>query len=122
MRSVTTNMNKQPQYGIRMNSRMKPEHRREDILKHAVKAASKCNYMHLTRELFAEQANCSPALISAYFGTMTEFRISVVEKAIEMENLKVISQVLIAADSNIKSLVDNIPIEVKQKALALVIQ
>jgi len=95
------------------SKRMMPEDRKAEILAHAVSVAAKSNYRQLTRRQVAEAADCSPALISSYFGTMAKFERIILRAAIRMENLSIIAQMLVSKDSRIPL----IPEELKNRAL-----
>lgn len=74
--------------------------RRESILKACIKLASKkgCNYKYITRQQIAESAECSPTLITHYFGNMRKLQKALVDYAIRTENVKVSIQALLNED------------------------
>lgn len=85
---------------------------RDKILEAAIKIANKPNGLSkLTRESVAFRANCSPALVSHYYGTMDRLRAAVIAQAVARELLPIIVQTIITGDKTV-------PLELKYKALA----
>lgn len=79
--------------------RLLPNDRKEQILSAAIVVASaRGGWSKLSREAVARQAACSDGLISAHFGTMVNFRRTVMRAAIKAENLSVIAQGLASGD------------------------
>lgn len=68
----------------------------------------------LTREAIAEHAECSPALVSYYLGTMSQMRRSVVRAAVAREVLPVVAQALAMGDK----VAQRAPAALKARALA----
>lgn len=80
-------------------SRLDPADRKEQIMAAAVQvAAAPGGWSRLTRSAVAGCAGCADALVSRYYGTMTNFRRAVMRQAIKGENLSVIAQGLAAGD------------------------
>lgn len=75
-----------------------PADRKAEILAAALRDARDVGYQQITRESVALRARCSPALISAYFGTMKRFRRAVMSAAVAQLDLEVIAQGLAAGD------------------------
>lgn len=94
-------------------SRQKPLDRKQQILDAAVKLAETKGYSHVTRDNIAACAECAPALISNYFGTMISLRRDIMRAAIRMRSLPVIAQGLAARDPHAQKAPD----ELKQAAL-----
>ena len=94
--------------------RLKPQKRKEQILNAALILAEKTNYIQLTRKSIADEAGCSEASVTKYFGTMTKLKRSVVRAAIVKEILAIIAQALVTKDRHVMK-ADN---DLKQKALA----
>ena len=70
--------------------RLKPKERKEQILTVALKIAANVGYANVTRQQVASAANIAPALVSKYFGTMKNFKRSVMRAAIKQEVLPII--------------------------------
>lgn len=76
-----------------MRTRLKPQDRKELIIDAALKVASRPGgWSSMTREAVAKAAEVSDALVSLHFGTMIQFRRSVMRAAIAREVLPVIAQ------------------------------
>jgi len=79
--------------------RMKPDDRKDEILKAALIVSEIHGYNKITRAQVARQASgCAESLVSNYFGTMADFRRKLMREAIATENLKIIAQGLVAED------------------------
>jgi len=71
------------------------EVRRETILTAALTVArSPGGWSTLTREAVAREAKCTDGLVSKYFGTMTDFRRTIMRAAIAQRDLRIIGQAL----------------------------
>jgi len=71
------------------------EVRRESILNAALEVARRpAGWTSLTREAVAIEAGCTDGLVSRYFGTMTDFRRTIMRAAIARKELKIIGQAL----------------------------
>jgi len=71
------------------------EVRREVILNAALIVARRPGgWSKLTRESVAIEAQCTDGLVSRYFGTMTDFRRTIMRAAIAQKDLKIIGQAL----------------------------
>ena len=82
-----------------MNKRLSARDRRDELLNAAlIVAARPGGWAALTRASVAKEAQCSDALVSAHFGTMIEFRRSVMRAAIKRRALSVIAQGVASAD------------------------
>jgi len=81
--------------------------RREKILNVALEIAARVGYSNVERQEVAIGAECSAALISYHFSTMTQFKRAIMRAAVHKEDAKVVAQGLAAND----------PIAVKAPAL-----
>lgn len=93
--------------------RLLPADRRAEIITAALDAARADGYRHISREAIAARAGCSPALVSSYYGTMTQLRRAVISAAIARRDLAVLAQGLAAGDSKARSA----PQELKEAAV-----
>lgn len=94
--------------------RLQPADRKQEILKAAVKVASRPGgWAKLTRDAVAKEANCAESLPSKYFGTMVNFKRAIMRAAIGAENLAVIAQGLAAGDKSAQKADESL----KRKAL-----
>ena len=80
------------------NERRLPADRRAEILTCALKLAVKHGYKNVSREALATSCAIAPSLISHHFGTMIEFRRTLMRYAITEGNAPVVLQGL--ADGN----------------------
>lgn len=79
--------------------RLLPDDRKQQILNAAIIVAAQPNgWAKLTREAVAREAGCADSLLSKYFGTMINFRRSIMREAIRLNDLSVIAQGLAAGD------------------------
>lgn len=100
---------------MKTRKRQEPADRRYQILTAAIAVAERPNgWASLTRELVAKEVGCAEALISKYFGTMPDFRRTIMRSAILTENLNVIAQGLAAGDRHAQKA----DAELKRNALA----
>jgi len=79
--------------------RQKPHDRKAAILQAALHAARIHGYSHVSREQIAGYAECAPALVSRYYGTMTCLRRAIMGAAIAHRDLAVLAQGLAAKDN-----------------------
>jgi AcrR family transcriptional regulator len=79
-------------------TRLSPKDRKASILNAAIRMALLHGYQKTTRLDIAIAADCSEALVSAYFGTMTQMRRAVVRHAIKIRKIPIIAQALAAED------------------------
>ena len=79
-----------------MSKRLDPTIREASILAAAVKLSEKHGYSNITREMVAVAAKCSPALISAYYGSFEPLRSAVLRHAVVTSNLTILAQGLVA--------------------------
>lgn len=80
--------------------RQKPDDRKHQILMAAIAVAERPGgFAKITRESVAKEACCAEALVSRYFGTMANFKRTLMGAALVSENLAVIAQGLAAGDS-----------------------
>lgn len=93
--------------------RMHPADRKAEILAAALVSARRHGYRSVSRETIAERAGCSPALVSAYFGTMKRLRRAIMSAAVARGDLPVLAQGLVAGDAKARSAPD----ELKRAAL-----
>jgi AcrR family transcriptional regulator len=80
-------------------SRQNPKDRKASILDAAIRMSRHYGYIEVTRADIAHAAECSEALVSSYFGTMTQVRRAVVRAAIQHRDLVIIAQALVAKDA-----------------------
>lgn len=78
--------------------RLSPRARHDELMAAALKLAEVKGYMQVTRDDIALAAGCSPALVSAVFGTMAATRRSMIRAAIANEVLQVVAQGLAIRD------------------------
>lgn len=72
---------------------------KQRILAAAIKVSTRPGgWAKLTRDQVATEADCAPALVSKHFGTMTEFRRSIMRAALKDEHLSVLAQGIAAGD------------------------
>lgn len=70
--------------------------RSEHVFKCAVKLMERHGYDRVSRELIAESAACSPALVNVYFGTMSKLRSEVLRHAVRESNLTLLAQGIVS--------------------------
>lgn len=79
----------------------KVDERKRSILRAAIVVAEKRGgWSKMTREAVAREAGCADAAVSVYFGTMTEFKRTVMRHAIGLKNLSILAQGLAAGDKH----------------------
>ena len=83
--------------------RMHPTDRKAEILAAALISARRHGYRSVSREAIAQKAGCSPALVSAYFGTMKRLRREIMSAAVARGDLPVLAQGLVAGDAKARS-------------------
>lgn len=82
-----------------MRTRLQPSDRKELIIEAALNVASRPGgWSTMTREAVAKAAEVSDALVSMHFGTMVQFRRSVMRAAVAREVLPVIAQGVVMGD------------------------
>lgn len=86
-----------------MNLRHEPAERKSLLLTAALTEARRVGFQQVTRDSVAAQAGCSPALISAYFGTMHKMRRAIMSAAIARSDLAVLAQGLAARDAKART-------------------
>lgn len=91
-----------------MTLRLKPDDRKKQILDAALHLAERDGYTHVTREAVAAAANCAPALISSYFGTMPSFKRDIMRAAVRERRLRIVAQGLAAADPHARKAPDDV--------------
>lgn len=84
---------------MKERTRRLPRDRKDELLSAALALAEKQGYMNVSRAAIASQCGVSEALLSHHFGTMTEFRRTLMRYAIRKENLAVVLQGLVARDA-----------------------
>ena len=95
--------------------RQRPDDRKYQILNAAIAIASQSGgFSKLTREAVAKEAKCAEGLISKYFGTMVNFKRTIVRTAILTNNLSIIAQGLAVGDMHAQKA----PKSLKSRALA----
>lgn len=93
---------------------MRLSDRRQSILTAALTVAVRDGYLRTTREGIAAEANCSPALVSHYFGTLATLHRAIMGEALRTRNLRVIAQGLAHGDRRAR----NAPEELREAAAA----
>ena len=78
--------------------RLKPADRHPSILNAAIRIAHRTGYNKISRDAIAEAAQCSPGLVSAYFGTMAKMRRAIMGEAIRTRDLIIVAQGLACRD------------------------
>lgn len=96
-----------------MSLRLKPEARSKQILDVALKLAEKSNYSTVTRDAIASAAGVSMGLVTNYFGTMAQFRRTLMRAAIHRGNARIVAQGLANKDPQARKAPD----ELKAKAV-----
>jgi len=81
-----------------MRTRLDPKQRRAHILDTAVRTALEVGYLSMSREAIAERAQCSPALVSKYLGTMSNLRRAVMRQAVQAGHRSIITDGVAAKD------------------------
>lgn len=99
-----------------MTRRLPRDDRRTQILDAALRAAERDGYMQVTREAIAEDAKCSPALVSLHLGTMPQMRRAIMGAAIARRNLRIIAQGLAHNDRRAM----HAPEDIRRAAAALI--
>lgn len=94
--------------------RLKPDTRKDEILRAALIESRRHGYQQITREQVALRAGCAPGLLTHYWGTMLQFRRAVLSAAIAANDLVVVAQGIVARDSKVR----RVPPEVQRAALA----
>lgn len=79
-------------------SRLRPEARRELILRAAVEVAREHGYLRMTREQIADRAGVSTGLVTWYCGAMDQLRKTVMQHAVADGDLTIIGQGLAGGD------------------------
>ncbi len=96
-------------------SRLKPDDRKLQILRAALIVASREGGLStLSRQAVAAEAKCAESLVSRYFGTMVQFKRTIMGAAIHNQILPVIAQGLAMGDKRAQAADP----ELKSKALA----
>jgi len=95
--------------------RMRPDDRRDLILKSALELATRGHYTTITRDQIAEHADVSVGLVTRYFGTMPQLKRDVMRAAIRAEALPIIAHGLAIQDPHAQKA----PSDLKQRAAAL---
>lgn len=94
--------------------RLLPADRKDEILAAAIIVAARPGgYSRLTRAAVAKEAQCAESLPSAYFGTMINFKRTVMRAAVKSGNLSIIAQGLATGDKSAQKA----PPELKTAAL-----
>lgn len=78
--------------------RLAPVTRHAELMAVALRLSEHLGYMKVSRDEIAQEAGCSPALVSSVFGTMIETRRSVMRAAIAQGVLRIVAQGLAAED------------------------
>ncbi len=95
-------------------NKLRIEERKKSILNAAIVVTSQPGgWSKMTRILVAKEADCAESLISLHFGTMADFRRTVMRAAIKLNNLSVIGQGVACGDKTALKL----PSDVRDTAL-----
>lgn len=95
--------------------RLKPDDRKMRILRAALVVANReGGWSTLTRQSVALEAGCAEGLVSKYFGTMTEFKRTIMRAAVQNRLLSVVAQGLACGDKHAQKADP----ELKSKALS----
>lgn len=98
-----------------MTTKERPEIRKTQILEAALTLAASHGYNRISRAQIGKAAGLSESMLSLYFGTMVEFRRTLMRYAVKQSNVKVVLQGLTDGNAHAKKA----PPELKKKALAL---
>lgn len=79
---------------------MTPNARRDEIISAAVRRSIDVGYNKISRDDIAIAANCSPALVSQYLGTLIHMRRQIMRAAVANEVLEVIAQGIVMRDKH----------------------
>jgi len=94
--------------------RLDPKDRKKQILDAAfIVASRKDGWSKLTREAVAKEAGCTDALVNRYFGTMKNFKRTLMRLAIRNEYLAIVAQGVAIGDKYANAA----PIQLRAKAL-----
>lgn len=77
---------------MKERTRRLPRDRKDELLSAALTLAEKQGYMNVSRAAIAAKCDVSEALLSHHFGTMAEFRRTLMRYAIQHESLPVVLQ------------------------------
>ena len=98
-----------------MSKKLPAEDRKRQILSAAVRVAARPGgWASMTRIAVANEAGLSEAMVSIHFGTMLNFRRSVMREAIRLSQLSIVAQGLASGDK----CAQKADMALKQKALA----
>lgn len=78
--------------------RMKPDARKEDIMAAALPLAERKGYNRITRDEIVAAAKVSGPVLHYHFGSMDQFRRSLMRYAVKNRCLRVIAQGIVAND------------------------
>lgn len=87
-------------------NRLRPDERRAELLDAALWEAEAVGYNFIRREDIAARVDVSPALVTAYFGTMVNLRRDVVRAAIRDGWHVIIVQAIVAKSPLVKGLTE----------------
>lgn len=76
-------------------SRLEPDTRKAEILAAAMTLARQHGYRDLTRNQIAEEAGCSPGLVTRYYYAMPLLLSEVLTEAVRLEELDLVAQGLV---------------------------
>jgi AcrR family transcriptional regulator len=79
--------------------RMKPDARKEDIMAAALPLAERKGYNRITRDEIALAAKVKGPVLHYHFGSMEQFRRSLMRYAVKHRCLRVIAQGIVANDA-----------------------
>ena len=88
--------------------------RTQEILEAGIALAKRGNYNQITRDALAKKAGCSAALVSAYFGTMVQFRRALMRHAVDREVVEIVAQGLVDRNPYARKAPDDL----KQRAMS----
>ena len=80
------------------SKRLKPKDRKALVMDAALRVARVQGYQRVTRHDVAVEAGVSDALVSNYWGTMTQLKRAIMRHAVKNEDLDIIAQGLAVRD------------------------
>lgn len=83
-----------------------------------VVAARPGGWSKLTREAVAKEAGCAEALVSRYYGTMNDFKRSIMRAAITGEHLSIVAQGLACGDRHAQKAAPELKVKAIQQLAA----
>lgn len=91
-----------------MPKKLKPEVRKEQIIKAAMTLAERDGYVNILRRDIAAEAGCGNGTINLHYGTMQQLRRDLIRHAIKQKNFVIIAQALMNRDPHVSDISDNL--------------